>query len=113
MARPSLRNVAVDHGPTVTRMFAAFNGRNLDDWMADATEDVEVESRFSSAGHRPEFEAACKGEPTRAALALAGVRGERPGGERSHDYSGPSSEARRRAWYPLGTRRGSQAPLGT
>ena len=51
MARPSLRNVAFDHGPTVTRMFAAFNGRNLDDWMADATEDVEVESRFSSVGH--------------------------------------------------------------
>ena len=51
MARPSLRNVAFDHGPTVTRMFAAFNGRNLDDWMADASEDVEVESRFSSVGH--------------------------------------------------------------
>lgn len=43
--------MAFDHGPTVTRMFAAFNGRNLDDWMADASEDVEVESRFSSVGH--------------------------------------------------------------
>jgi ketosteroid isomerase-like protein len=33
------------------RMFAAFNARNLDGWMADATEDVEVESRFSSVAH--------------------------------------------------------------
>ena len=43
--------MAFDHGPTVTRIVVAFNGRNLDDWMADASEDVEVESRFSSVGH--------------------------------------------------------------
>ena len=42
--------MAPDHWPTVTRLFAAFNGRDLDGWMADATEDFDVESRFSSVG---------------------------------------------------------------
>ena len=34
----------------VSRLLAAFNARELDDWMVLVTENLEVESRFSSVG---------------------------------------------------------------
>ena len=32
----------------IARLNSAFNARDLDGWMADATDDFEIESRFSS-----------------------------------------------------------------
>jgi ketosteroid isomerase-like protein len=39
---PSRRSSTIDH------LLAAFNARDLDGWMAHATEDFTIESRFSS-----------------------------------------------------------------
>ncbi len=35
---------------TITRLMNAFNARNVDGWMGDSTQDVEIESRFSAVG---------------------------------------------------------------
>ena len=35
---------------TITRMNAAFNARDLDGWMRDSIESLEIESRFSAVG---------------------------------------------------------------
>ena len=34
--------------PTIDRLNVAFNARDLESWMADVTEDLEIESRFAS-----------------------------------------------------------------
>ena len=34
--------------PTIDRLNAAFNARDLESWMAHVTEDFEIESRFAS-----------------------------------------------------------------
>jgi ketosteroid isomerase-like protein len=36
------------HAATIDRLSVAFNARDLDGWLADATADFEMESRFSS-----------------------------------------------------------------
>jgi ketosteroid isomerase-like protein len=40
--------VTSHRSPTIDRLMAAFNTRDLEGWMADVTEDFEMESRFSS-----------------------------------------------------------------
>jgi ketosteroid isomerase-like protein len=36
------------HAASIVRLNAAFNSREVEGWLADATEDCEIESRFAS-----------------------------------------------------------------